>query len=332
MTGRSSSRARQAVPAPTRSLPTQVAKWAKAWLGTVAPWPLPVDLSGAHTWRFSAPQGLVDIRVTRTDLDFRREVHAYRTAIRRLVPAHGPRLIACEPRLRVLLTTHPRGRLVDDEAGLHMLPRIHQDAGHLLALLHGSVSQVRDARGQAARHLTQHTQRIVRLLDYSQGWLSSEETECVRRSAARLLGQGEELPVAFCHGTFGSSCWRWNVAGQSLSLIGLGRAQIMPAVLDFARVAPAWSEHPHLAEAFFGAYGRTLTTAEQVVIEDAALLAAAEDLYQALMVHDSDALTTAGAALRQAVCRQPPDRERTREARREPEPATNQAPTGKIRP
>lgn len=332
MSARSSSRARRAAPAPTMSLPVQVAEWAKARLGTISPWPLPVDLSGAHTWRFSAPQGLVDIRVTRTDLDFRREVIAHRTAIRRLVPAHGPRLIACEPRLRALLTTHPRGRPVDDEAGLHMLPRIHQDAGHLLALLHGSVSQVRDAPGQAARHLAQHTQLIVRLLDRTHGWLSLGETECVRRSADRVLEQGEELPVAFCHGTFGSCCWRWNVAGQSLSLTGLGRAQVMPAVIDFARLAPAWSEHPHLAEAFFGAYGRMLTAVEQLVLEDAVLLAAAEDLHHALMVRDSDALTAAGAVLREVVRRQSPDQERAPKARREPEPAANQAPTGRTRP
>ncbi|MEU3741914.1 hypothetical protein AB0E78_33250 [Streptomyces sp. NPDC032198] len=41
---------------------------------------------------------------------------AFRTAIHRLDPTQGPRLIAYEPRLRTLLTTHPRGRPVDDAA------------------------------------------------------------------------------------------------------------------------------------------------------------------------------------------------------------------------
>jgi hypothetical protein len=109
-----------------------------------------MDLSGAHSWRVSTPQGLVDIRVARTDVDFRREVIAYKRAIHRLGPSHGPRLIASEPRLRTLLTTHPRGRPVDDEASLHILPRIHQDAGRLLAVLHDSVDQIPDARAQAA--------------------------------------------------------------------------------------------------------------------------------------------------------------------------------------
>ncbi|MGX1668598.1 hypothetical protein [Streptomyces sp. NPDC055400] len=243
-------------------------------------------------------------------MDFRREVIAYKKAIHRLGPSHGPRLIASEPRLHTLLTTHPRGRPVDDEASLHILPRIHQDAGRLLAILHDSVDQIPDARAQAVRHLAHYTQHIVRRLDRTTRWLSLEEAEIVRRSADRLLEHEEALPVAFCHGTFGTSAWRWNHQAQNLSLTGVGRAQVLPAVMDFARSSALWSEHPHLNKAFFTSYGRTLEDTELLVLAEAALLAAVEDLHHAIALRDGNALTLATASLRDTIRRRSsaPDR------------------------
>ncbi|MGW6021248.1 hypothetical protein [Streptomyces sp. NPDC055099] len=288
---------------PSLPLPTQVSEWAKAHLGAITPWPLPAGLSGARAWRVSAPQGLIDIRITRNHLDFRSEVHAHRTAIHHLGPTQGPRLTAFEPRIRTLLVTHPRGRPVDNETALHLLPRIHQDAGHLLAVLHDSVEQVPDARAQSARHLAQYTQRILYLLDRIGAWLSVEEAESVRRSAARLQQGGNELPVAFCHGTFGTGSWRWNIQSQTLSLSNVERAQVLPAICDFARSASLWAAHKHLAESFLTAYGRQLDDTEQLLLSDAALLASVEDVHHALVLRDGDALSAAGAALRDTVRR-----------------------------
>ncbi|MCX4666468.1 aminoglycoside phosphotransferase family protein [Streptomyces sp. NBC_01381] len=265
----------------------------------------------------SVPQGLIDIRVVRNDLDFRREVQAYRAAIHRLGPAHGPRLIASEPRLRALLTTHPRGRPVDGEASLHVLPRVHEDAGRLLAVLHDSAEHVGDARAQAARHLTHYVKHVVRLVDRTTAWLSLEEAEAVRSSGDRLLTHVQDLPVAFCHGTFGPASWRWNIQGQTLSLTNLGQAQVLPAVVDFARCAHLWATQPHLADMFFAGYGRTLDHNELLVLDAAAVLTAAEDLHHAVVLRDGDALSGATAALRDAIrgrssardCAAMPDRE-----------------------
>lgn len=321
MSPHSSPRPRQTPPAPPSPIPAQVAAWSKAHIGALTPWPLPVDLSGARSWRVSTPQGLIDIRIVRTDLDLRREVIAFRTAIHRLDPTHGPRLIAYEPRLRTLLTTHPRGRPVDDASSLHVLPRIHQDAGRLLAVLHGSVDQVPDARAQAVRHLAQYVQRIIRLLDRTTTWLSLEESETVRRSADRLSERGEALPVAFCHGAFGTAAWRWNLQAQSLSLTGLGRAQVLPAVLDFARSSYLWSEHPHLDKAFFTSYGRALEDAELLVLAEVALLAAVEDLHHAVVLRDGDALSLATAALNDTIRRRLSATNRAAVPDREPSPS-----------
>lgn len=305
MSWQSSTRTRQAPPVQPTPLPAQVAEWARTRLGTITPWLLPADFSGARSWRVSAPQGLIDIRVTRHDLDFRREVQAYRVAIHRLGPANGPRLIASEARLRALLITHPRGRPVDGEVSLHVLPRVHEDAGRLLAVLHRSVERVPDAAALGVRHLAHYIQRILYLLERIDSWLSPEEAEVIRRSTDRLLHRSEELPVAFCHGTFATSSWRWNIQGQTLSLTDLGRAQVLPAVCDFTRTAALWATHAHLAEAFFAAYGRKLSDAEQLVLDDAAIVAAVEDLHRAIASRDGDTLSSAGAALREAMRHRP---------------------------
>ncbi|MFG2684398.1 hypothetical protein [Streptomyces sp. NPDC048392] len=324
------SRARQAPPAPSMPIPARVAEWAKVRIGALAPWPLPIDLSGARAWRVSAPQGLIDIRVHGTDMAFRREVLSYRTAIHRLGPAHGPRMIAHEPRLRASLTTHPRGRPVDDAASLHALPRIHQDAGTLLAVLHGSVERMHDARAQAARHLTHYVKHIVRLLDRTTAWLSLEEAEAVRSSADRLLNHDQDLPVAFCHGAFGPASWRWNIQGQTLSLTNLGQAQVLPSIVDFARCTHLWAGQPHLADMFFAGYGRTLDDNELLALDDAAVLTAAEDLHHAVVLRDGDALSLAAAALRDSVGRRSPAPDRVVVREREdnpPRPDVPGAPT-----
>ncbi|MFD3667166.1 hypothetical protein [Streptomyces sp. NPDC058672] len=130
-----------------------------------------------------------------------------------------------------------------------------------------------------------------------------EEAESVRRSAARLQQRGYELPVAFCHGTFGTGSWRWNIQSQTLSLSNVERAEVLPAVCDFARSASLWDTHTHLAESFLTAYGRQLDDTEQLVLFDAALLAAVEDVHHALVLRDGDALSTARSALRETVRR-----------------------------
>ncbi|MGW0731766.1 hypothetical protein [Streptomyces sp. NPDC002851] len=112
--------------------------------------------------------------------------------------------------------------------------------------------------------------------------------------------------MAFCHGTFGTAAWRWNLSSRTLSLSSLGRAQVLPAVCDFARNASLWAAHPHLADAFFTAYERPLNDAEQDVLDDAAVLASVEDLHHAITLHNSDDASSAAAVLRDALHRHSP--------------------------
>ena len=90
---------------------------------------------------------------------------------------------------------------------------------------------------------------------------------------------------------------------QTLSLSNVERAQVLPAICDFARSASLWAAHKHLAESFLTAFGRQLDDTEQLLLSDAALLASVEDVHHALVLRDGDALSAAGAALRDTVRR-----------------------------
>ncbi|MDO0936558.1 hypothetical protein QQY66_34425 [Streptomyces sp. DG2A-72] len=283
-------------------IPAEAADWVRGHVGRHAAWALPVDLSGARAWRMSSPQGLIDIRVTRTDEEFGREVYAHRHAIRRLGPSHGPRLLASEPRLRSLLTVQPRAWRIDSTA-LHRLPRVHEDAGQLLRVLHDSVSRAREAHAQAARATALYAQRLRALADHLPAVVPPIHAAAVRRSASFTLEHARELPPAFCHGTFGPANWEWQSQTQTLSLTGFGRSQLLGAVIDFARPALVWAEHPHLRESFLKAYGRALSKPELLVLPHVSVLTSGEDLLHAIQFRDSESISTAAAALRLAVDR-----------------------------
>nr|WP_167381383.1 phosphotransferase [Streptomyces misionensis] len=248
----------------------------------------------------SSPQGLIDLRITRTDDDFRREVYAHRHAIRHLSPSHGPRLLASEPRLRSLLTVQPRGWRVDT-ANLRLLPRVHEDAGHLLRVLHDSATRAEKARSQATRTTVLYVQRIRALVRQVGAAVPRTQSDAVERSAAVVLEHVRDLPAAFCHGTFGPAAWEWQSQAQVLSLAGFGRSQIMAAVIDLARPALLWAEQPNLRDWFFKGYCRALSESELLILGHMSVLAAGEDLVHAIHLRDTESIAAAAASLRQAT-------------------------------
>ncbi|MGW3031257.1 hypothetical protein ACWDCB_08470 [Streptomyces sp. NPDC001178] len=282
------------------AIPPEAADWARGHVGRHAAWALPADLGGAQAWRMSSPQGLIDIRITRTDEDFRREIYAHRNAIRRLGPSHGPRLLASEPRLRSLLTVQPRAWRVDN-TNLQQLPRVHEDAGQLLRVLHESARRTDDARTHATRATVLYVQRIQAVVDHLSGALTLSQTDAVRRSASLLLEHVRELPTAFCHGTFGPATWEWQGQSQTLSFTGFGRSHPMAAVIDLARPALLWAKEPHLRDWFFKGYGRVLSEDELLVLGHASVLASGEDLLHAIQMRDTESIATSAVALRHAT-------------------------------
>lgn len=281
-------------------IPAEAADWARGHVGRQAAWALPVDLSGARAWRMSSPQGLIDLRITRNDDDFRREIYAHRNAIRHLSPSHGPRLLANEPRLRSLLTVQPRGWRVDS-ANLQLLLRVHEEAGRLLRVLHDSVGRHDKSCTQAARTTALYVQRIRALVRQVGAVMPTTQHDAVERSAAIVLEHVRELPAAFCHGAFGPSTWEWQSQSQTLSFTGFGRSQVMAAVVDLARPALLWAKQPNLRNWFFKGYGRALLQSEVLILGHMSVLAASEDLLHAIHLRDRESIAAAAAVLRQTV-------------------------------
>ncbi|MBP2055431.1 hypothetical protein J2Z21_008445 [Streptomyces griseochromogenes] len=248
----------------------------------------------------SSPQGLIDLRITRSDDDFRREIYAHRNAIRHLSPNHGPRLLASEPRLRSLLTVQPRGWRVDN-ANLQLLLRVHEEAGRLLRVLHDSAGRNDESRTQAPRATALYVQRIRALVRQVGALMPMTQQDAVERSAAIVLEHIRDLPAAFCHGTFGPSTWEWQSQSQTLSLTGFGRSQIMAAVIDLARPALLWAKQPSLRDWFFKGFGRALSESELLVLKHMSVLATAEDLLHAIHLRDRESISAAAAALRGAI-------------------------------
>ncbi|MDN0193856.1 hypothetical protein [Streptomyces sp. S.PNR 29] len=282
------------------AIPAKAADWARGHVGRHAAWALPADLSGTRAWRMSSPQGLIDIRVTRTDEDFGREVYAHRNAIRCLGPSHGPRLLASEPRLRSLLTLQPRGWRVDT-ADLQFQPRVHEDAGRLLRILHDSVSQVPEANSRATRATVLYAQRIQTVADHLATVAPPEQAFAVHRSASLVLRYVRDLRPAFCHGTFGPASWTWQNQSQTLSFTEFGRSEVMAAVIDLARPARAWAEQPKLRDWFLKGYGRPLSWQESLVLRHWSVLAAGEDLHYAIHQRNKEGIPPAASALRRAI-------------------------------
>ncbi|CAM5677075.1 hypothetical protein SALBM311S_02116 [Streptomyces alboniger] len=194
----------------------------------------------------------------------------------------------------------PRAWRVEN-AALQFLPRVHEDAGQLLRVLHASVSRVREAKPRATRSTVCYARRVQGMADQIAAVALPEQAQALRRSAALVLGHARELPPAFCHGTFGPATWEWQSQSQTLSFTGFGRSEIMAAVVDLARPALLWAMQPHLRDWFFKGYGRTLSEHELLILGPLSVLACGEDLLHAIHRRDKESISAAAAALSQAM-------------------------------
>ncbi|MEU0722812.1 hypothetical protein [Streptomyces sp. NPDC006140] len=286
-------------------IPAEIATWARGRVGNHLSWALPNDLSGARSWRMSSSEGIIELRVLRTHGDFQREVYAHRNAIPHLGAGRAPRLLGFEPRLRALLTLEPRGERVDDapERGLHLMAPVHEQAGQLLRSLHDSAVRVGDRHAQAVRNTVLYIDYVDRLLDQIDSSILDGQRTVIRRRLDVVRERAPQLPSAFCHGSFGSSCWRWQRAQRTLVLTGFRRSQMMAASLDFARPSLLWADRPQLRAAFTRGYGRPFNQLEQRLLNDFAVVATVEDLRNAIRLQDSEAHAYVAVALRAAMNR-----------------------------
>ncbi|MDX3435610.1 aminoglycoside phosphotransferase family protein [Streptomyces stelliscabiei] len=291
-------------PAP---FPPELATWVNNLVGLHPTWALPNNRSGARCWRMSSPEGIVELRVPRTPGDLQREVSAHRHAIGRLGAGQAPRLLGFDPRLRALLTRQPRGERVDDapDRGLQLSESVQEQAGQLLRILHESTLGAGDRHAQAAENTLRYVDYIDRVLERIDSPVLAGHRAVIRHRLAVLREALPQLPVAFCHGSFGVGAWRWQRVTRSLALTGFERSQVMAAAVDFARPSLLWAEYPALQDAFTRGYGRSLDQWERRLLGDFALLGAIEDLWHTNPKDDAKTYARLAGALRTAVGRLP---------------------------
>ncbi|NEB01879.1 hypothetical protein [Streptomyces sp. SID13726] len=284
-------------PAP---FPPELAIWVNNLVGLHPTWALPNDSSGARCWRMSSPEGIVELRVPRTHGDLHREVSAHRHAIGRLRAGQAPRLLGFDPGLRALLTRQPRGERVDDapDRGLQLSESVQEQAGQLLRILHESTLGARDRHAQAAENTLRYVDYVDRVLERIDFPVLAGHRAGIRHRLAVLREAVPQLPVGFCHGSYGVGAWRWQRATRSLALTGFERSHVMAAVIDFARPSLLWADHPTLQGAFTRGYGRPLEALERRLLGDFAVLAAAEDLWHANPQDDAETYARLAGALR----------------------------------
>ncbi|MFE9880178.1 hypothetical protein [Streptomyces sp. NPDC005784] len=255
----------------------------------------------------SSPEGIIELRVPRTHGDLQREVSAHRHAIGRLGAGQAPRLLGFDPRLRALLTRQPRGERVDDapDKGLHLRESVHEQAGQLLRILHESTLRAGDRHAQAAENTLRYIDYVDRVLERIDSPVLAGHRAVIRRCLVVLREALPQLPVAFCHGSFGFGAWRWQRVTRSLALTGFERSQVMAAVVDFARPSLLWADRPALQDAFTRGYGRPLDEWERRLLVDFAVLAAVEDLWHTNPKDDAKTYARLVGALRAAAGRLP---------------------------
>ncbi|MFC7877570.1 aminoglycoside phosphotransferase family protein [Isoptericola sp. NPDC057391] len=156
------------------------------------------------------------------------------------------RLVHADVDARLLVTTYQPGRLVQDDDAAVADPRTYEQAGRLLAALHGQLAVEDD--GYEARANAR-----------AERWLAGEHRIApadVER--LRTLIRSWPTPPAVVvptHGDWQARNWLVDDGG-TVRVIDLGRAELRPAMSDLDRLASReFRRYPGAEEAFLAGYG-----------------------------------------------------------------------------
>lgn len=157
----------------------------------------------------------------------------------------APQLVHADDGARLLVTTYLPGELVEG-TGHERLPDTYRQAGRLLARLHAQV-EVEDPDLE-----TREKEKAL-------AWLAKPH-RIAADVAAMLRAEVESWPtpptvVVPTHGDWQPR--NWLVHEDVVSVIDFGRADLRPALTDFARLsAQQFRSDPALEAAFLDGYGR----------------------------------------------------------------------------
>lgn len=197
--------------------------------------------------RYIAKAGDVD------DTHIAREWRAHREWLTPFLVGHEvSRLVYGSLPDKLLVLEYLHGDLVQG-SGAEDSPAVFAAAGELLARLHG----------QAPIEDSGYPQSLVAR---AERWLSVPQRtpQALHKAAARAVATtASDIPTTVLptHGDY--SPRNWLLQEGSVRIIDFGRAELRPAMTDFARLAARWfPDHPELESAFLDGYGADPRTAK----------------------------------------------------------------------
>ncbi|KUO20778.1 phosphotransferase [Streptomyces dysideae] len=208
------------------------------------------------------------------------EAHAYLTWGRHL-QGHAPELVGRQDSTRTLLLTAIRGQSGDDlPPGSAEEEEAHHNAGLVLGALH------RATAGPKTGGIG------VELAGRLRGWVDrADRADLLSTDERRSLLQVADLlshvqaESAVCHLDYQPRNW---LIGDGFWICDFEHMRRDARIRDFARLEfRRWQAAPHLRSAFFAAYGRELSDAEQHLLESFGAIEAATALVRG---HEQDDL------------------------------------------
>jgi predicted kinase len=245
--------------APVR-LPGELAAFAEQVLGPLA---AVADLSwpyeGSEVYRVTDAHGIAHIVKRLINSRFYAMESAGYVWAAGLGPDRAARLEACDPTLRVVISTFLPGEIL---SGAQLDPyeenEAYLQAGQLLALLHQGARPVPDTAV-----IDRQVERADGQLGNAWAELTGPQRDLARRAAALLAELAPRLHAVPTHGDFQPRNLLFDRARQSVAVIDFEKAALAPAVRDLVRLeAGVLARRPHARAAFYRGYGRALEPLE----------------------------------------------------------------------
>ncbi|MFJ5071642.1 aminoglycoside phosphotransferase family protein [Kitasatospora sp. NPDC088556] len=236
------------------------------------------------------------VKISPNDLDFEREVAGYAYAEAHLTDQEAPRLLACDPHLRAILSSPLPGRVVRDlplETSTEL--RLHEDAGRLLRRWHDASEPGTDADRAAVRSdMQDKAQEAAGCLEHVAAHLGADRLALVEAASKELADLAEQLPLVYRHGDYETRNWLFDKATGQHGLIDFSTAAHGIAASEFVWLFGAlWPGRPDLREAYFTGYGRPLTLEEDRLLHLLTVRLGVSYLRNGL-IKDRDDLVTRG--------------------------------------
>ncbi|MFC8275462.1 aminoglycoside phosphotransferase family protein [Streptomyces sp. NPDC057271] len=220
----------------------------------------------SRVWRVDSGTAAAYVKLSPSPENFAREVRGYDHAAHSLATGEAPRLLACDPGLRAILSSPLTGRVV---RGLPLTAaeetRVHELAGRLLRRWHDHpVPRTGRERTDILAAVARQADEAAACLERTADHLTDAQRALVQRVGDELPRLAEDLPIVFRHGDYSTRNWLWDARRGTHSLIDFEKSAHGIAVEDLVWLCcAAWPPRPELAPAFLGGYGRGLSDTER---------------------------------------------------------------------